>query len=288
MAIKQLFVQGPSLAARLLFLALVSTVLMTTDHRFGHLEAMRSTISVLVYPLQYAVHLPAAGADWAAGAFTSRQALQEENAELRTQNQLLRVQLQKFVSVEAENMRLRSLLKSSQKAGERVLVAELLSVDMDPFSHRLVLNKGSMDEAYPGQPMIDAEGVMGQLVHVGPMSSTAMLITDPNHALPVESQRNGLRAVAVGTGTPHQLELLHIPTNADVREGDVLLTSGLGGIFPTGYPAVRVVSVNIDPGMPFARVIAEPTAKLDRSRQVLLAWPARREAEPVLTEAGAP
>lgn len=288
MAIKHLFVQGPSLAARLTALALISVALMTTDHRFGHLSEMRSTLSVLVYPLQYLVHLPGASLDWVSDTFTSRQDLQDENAALRTQNQLLRVQLQKFVSVEAENMRLRSLLQSSQKAGERVLVAELLSVDMDPFSHRLVLNKGEMDEAYPGQPMIDAEGVMGQLVHVGPMSSTAMLITDPNHALPVELHRNGLRAVAVGTGAPHLLELLHIPTNADIREGDLLVTSGLGGVFPTGYPAARVVSVEIDPGMPFARVMAEPSAQLDRSRQVLLAWPARRTEEPVLTEASAP
>lgn len=267
----------------------MSIALMTTDHRFGHLDAMRSTLSVLVYPVQYLVHLPSASTDWISDAFTTRQDMQEENAALRTQNQLLRVQLQKFVSVEAENMRLRSLLKSSQKAGERVLVAELLSVDMDPFSHRLVLNKGQMDEAYPGQPMIDAEGVMGQLVHVGPMSSTAMLITDPNHALPVEIHRNGLRAIAVGTGAPRLLELLHIPTNADIREGDLLVTSGLGGVFPTGYPAARVLSVEVDPGMPFARVTAEPQAQLDRSRQVLLAWPARRgEAEPVLTEAAAP
>lgn len=264
---------------------MVSVALMTTDHRFGHhLDTVRATLLVVVYPLQYLVNVPRASADWAAEQLTTRQQLQQDNRELRTQNQLLKAQLQRFVAVEAENMRLRQLLQSSGRAGERVLVAELLAADMDPFLHRLVLNKGSRHDTYPGQPMIDADGVMGQLVHVGPISSTAMLITDPNHALPVEVLRNGLRAVAAGTGAPGILELLHIPNNADIEVGDLLLTSGLDGVFPTGYPAARVSSVDKAPGQPFARVSATPTAHLDRSREVLLVWPARR-LEPAPHEA---
>ncbi len=279
-AIKQLFVRGPSIATRLLLLALISIALMTTDHRFHHLDTVRSSLSVLVYPLQYVVNLPRAVVGWAGETFTTRQSLQEANSDLRTQNQLLKAQLQKFVAVETENQRLRQLLQSSRHVGERVLIAELLAVDMDPFSHRIVLNKGRNDEAYAGQPMVDAQGVMGQLVHVGPLTSTAMLITDPSHALPVEVNRNGLRAIAAGTGAPRELELEHIPNNADIRVGDLLVTSGLGGVFPPGYPVAHVTAVNIDPGQPFARVLAEPMAHLDRSREVLLVWPTQRESVP--------
>lgn len=261
-----------------MLLALLSIGLMTTDHRFHHLDAVRSSLSVLVYPLQYVVNVPAAMVGWAGETFNSRQTLQEQNVELRTQNELLKAQLQKFIAVETENQRLRQLLQSSRRVGERVLIAELLAVDMDPFSHRIVINKGTNDEAYAGQPMVDAQGVMGQLVHVGPLTSTAMLITDPSHALPVEINRNGLRAIAVGTGAPRELELQHIPNNADIRVGDLLITSGLGGVFPSGYPVARVTAVDIDPGQPFARVRAEPTAHLDRSREVLLVWPSKRES----------
>jgi rod shape-determining protein MreC len=145
---------------------------------------------------------------------------------------------------------------------------------MDPFSRRIVLNKGTRDGVYSGQSLIDSNGVMGQIVHAGPFSSNALLITDPSHALPVQAHRSGLRAVAVGTGPMNLLKLLHIPNNADLRVGDLLVTSGLGGRFPPGYPVGHVTSIERDRGRPFANIRVEPTARLERNREVLLVWPA--------------
>ncbi|MHA1568347.1 MAG: rod shape-determining protein MreC [Alphaproteobacteria bacterium] len=273
--VKLLFVQGPSTGMRLFLLALLSVTLMMVDHRTDYVRNVRAGLSVLVYPLQYLVNLPADFFDWSTQTFVSRETLQEQNADLRRENQALRVQLQKLTFIEAENRNLRELLQSSKRVGERVLIAELLSVDLDPYRKQVVINKGSQDDLlYPGQPLVDAYGVMGKLVHVNPFSSTAMLITDPNHALPVQVNRNGLRAIAVGSGSKGRLELLHLPNNADIQVGDLLVTSGLGCVFPAGYPAAKVVEVDINPSLPFARVLAEPLARLDRSREVLLVWPA--------------
>lgn len=260
--------------------ALLSIVLMTVDHRFHHLEALRSTLSVVVYPLRYVVNLPAELGDWASGTFSTRETLQDDNRSLHTRNLLLRAQLQRMDALEAENTRLRELLRSSKKVGERVLVAELLAVDTDPFTRLIVLNKGSRDQVYPGQPLVDAEGVMGQVVHVGPFTSTAMLITDPSHATPVLVNRNGLRAIAVGNGASGKLDLPHLPNNADIKPGDLLVTSGLGGVFPPGYPVGRVTKVDVDPSLPFAHIEAEPAAHLERSREVLLVWTSHKRPRP--------
>jgi len=264
----------------LLLFALLSIVLMTVDHRFHHLEALRSTLSVVVYPLRYVVNLPAELGDWASGTFSTRETLQDDNRSLHTRNLLLRAQLQRMDALEAENTRLRELLRSSKKVGERVLVAELLAVDTDPFTRLIVLNKGSRDQVYPGQPLVDAEGVMGQVVHVGPFTSTAMLITDPSHATPVLVNRNGLRAIAVGNGASGKLDLPHLPNNADIKPGDLLVTSGLGGVFPPGYPVGRVTKVDVDPSLPFAHIEAEPAAHLERSREVLLVWTSHKRPRP--------
>ena len=247
---------------------------MTLDHRTDYVRHVRSGIAVLVYPLQYLVSLPANFLDWTEEAFASHETLQEKNADLHRKNQALRSQLHKLTFIEAENRHLRELLQSSKRIGERVLIAELLSVDLDPYRKQVVVNKGSQaDLLYRGQPIVDAYGVMGKLVHVSPFSSTAMLITDPNHALPVQVNRNGLRAVAVGMGSNGLLELPHLPNNADIKVGDLLVTSGLGCVFPAGYPAARVLEVKTNPSLPFAYIIAEPLAHLDRSREVLLVWP---------------
>lgn len=246
---------------------------MTLDHRTTYVNTIRSGIAVIIYPLQYLVNFPASVSNWASDSFSSRTTLQEENATLRTQNQILTVQLQKLNFIESENIHLRSLLQSSKRVGERILIAELLSVDMDPFKHQVTLNRGSGNDIYPGQPFVDAKGVMGKLVHVTPFVSTALLVTDPSHALPVQVNRNGLRAIAKGTGSQTRLEIPHLPNNADIRVGDLLVTSGLGCVFPAGYPAATVVEINIDPSLPFAEVLAEPIAELDRSREVLLVWP---------------
>lgn len=246
---------------------------MTLDHRTTYVNTIRASLAVIVYPLQYLVNFPANVGDWASESFSSRKTLQEENATLRTQNQILTTQLQKLTFIESENIHLRSLLESSKRMGERILIAELLSVDMDPYKQQVTINKGSGDDIYPGQPFVDAKGVMGKLVHINPLSSTALLITDPSHALPVQVNRNGLRAIAKGTGNQNRLEIPHLPNNADIKVGDLLVTSGLGCVFPVGYPVATVIEINIDPSLPFAEVIAEPIAELDRSREVLLVWP---------------
>jgi len=248
---------------------------MTLDHRTTHVNNIRAGIALLVYPLQYIVNFPGSVGDWASDSFTSRKTLQEDNNTLRTQNLILTTQLQKLNFIEAENIHLRNLLESSKRVGERILISELLSVDMDPFKQQVTINKGSAsgDDIYAGQPFVDAKGIMGKLNHISPLSSTAILITDPGHALPIQVNRNGLRAIAKGTGNQSRLEIPHLPNNADIKVGDLLVTSGLGCIFPVGYPAAVVVEINIDPSLPFAEVLAEPVADLYRSREVLLVWP---------------
>lgn len=269
----------------MLGLATLSILLMTVDHRQHHLDSVRSALSVLVYPLQWLVDLPGTSSEWFRESLSTRRELQEENASLRTQQLVLNTQLQKLEALEAENRRLRALLDSSFQVGTRPkLIAALLSVDMDPYRHQIEINKGSLDRLFEGQPLLDSNGVMGQLIHVGPFSATAMLITDPSHAIPVQVNRTGLRTIALGTGSIDRLELPHIPTNADVRLGDLLISSGLGGRFPPGYPVAEVVSVEQDPGSTFSEVIARPRAHLDRSREVLLVWPPEMPS-PVAAEA---
>lgn len=272
--IKLIFTQGPSITARLIVFVALSMVLMTLDHRYTHLEPLRAGLSVVVYPLQMAIELPGAISTWFRESLATRRQLQEENASLQTQLLMLKAQSQKLEALEIENIRLRELLDSSYEVGEKILVAELMSANLDPYKHQILINKGDLDSVYPGQPLLDAEGVMGQVVHVGPYTSTAVLITDTSHAIPVQINRNGIRTIALGSGTIDRLELPYLSNNADIRPGDLLITSGLGDRFPAGYPVAVVEMVQHDPGFTFARIVAKPTARLDRSREVLLIWPA--------------
>ncbi len=249
---------------------LASLALMTMDHRQHHLNTIRDGLSLAIYPLQYLVNLPSAAGNWASENLAARASLQEENEQLRARQLLQEMRLQKLYSLEAENTRLRELLNSSSKVGEQVLIGELLAVDQDPFRRRVLINKGSDAAVFEGQPLLDAYGVMGQVVQVTPFTSTALLITDPSHATPVQVNRNGLRAIALGTGEADRLEIPHIPNNADIQVGDLLITSGLGRRFPPGYPVATVIEFEKDPSQPYARVVAEPAAHLERSREVLL------------------
>lgn len=250
----------------------MSIGLIVADHRQRHLDVLRSTLSVVVFPLRYLASLPDTLGRAVEGRLAKEEELRQSNEALRKDNLMLKARLQQFESLEAENMRLRDLLGSSFKLGDRVLIAELLSVDLDPYRQQVLINKGTSSGVFVGQPVLDANAVMGQVIRVNPLSSTVLLITDAAHSLPVQVNRNGLRTVAAGTGFVDHLELPHLPKNADVREGDLLVTSGLGGHFPPGYPVARVVEVRSEPGNPFATVIAAPTARLDRSREVLLVW----------------
>ncbi|MCB1741257.1 MAG: rod shape-determining protein MreC [Gammaproteobacteria bacterium] len=273
---KPLFIKGPSPFVRLVLLAILSVALMMLDSRGQHLQQVRVALGTVLYPLQYAVHLPIRAGDWMAENLHSRKALREELDMLRTEHLRLKARLEKYAELEAENTRLRHLLDSAERLGDKVLIAELLAVDMHPFSRRVVLDKGRNDGVYPGQSLIDSFGIMGQVETAGPISSHALLITDPNHAIPVQVHRSGLRAVAVGAGSLNMIKLDHVPNSADIQIGDKLVTSGLGGRFPRGYPVGTVESIVRNSGRPFAEIMVRPSAKLERNREVLLVWPQGR------------
>lgn len=258
---------------------MISILLMTLDHRFQYLKDIRAVVSVVVYPVQYIVNFPVSAGEWVGDSFSTRESLMAEVTTLKTQQLLYDVKLQKLAALQSENMRLRRLLDSSSQVGERVLIAELLAVDMEPFSSQVVINKGSSHNIYSGQALLDAHGIMGQVTSVEPLTSTATLITDPNHAIPVAVNRNGLRTIIIGTGNPEQLDIPYFPNNADIQVDDLLVSSGLGGRFPQGYPVAIITKIEIDPGLPFARVSAKPAAALQRSREVLLVWPNKPETE---------
>jgi rod shape-determining protein MreC len=267
---KNLFTVDTAANIRIIFFTLISFVMMTLDHRHHSLEGMRDMLSTSIFPLQYLIQLPAEAGGWLSEQLMSRSELLAENTRLRQKQLYINAQLQRLTALEVENRRLRMLLESSVKMPERVLIAELLSVDFDPYRHRILLNKGTYHGVYAGQPLLDQQGIIGQVIHAHTFTSTAILITDPNHVLPVQISRNGLRTLAVGTGNLKELELLHISNNEDIQVGDLLITSGLGGRFPSGYPVAKITKVEFDPGRPFAHITAQPTSPLDRSREVLL------------------
>jgi len=272
-----LFNRGPSATFRMVALVFASIALMTVDHRWQSLEMVRSALSSVLYPLQYTIDLPIRMYYWADETLSSQQALLEKNREFEARHLENRVQLQKLDIIEKENERLRELLSATPKTTERLLISEIINVDVDPFRQLILLNKGSNSDVYRGQPIIDAQGIMGQIIHVGLLSSTAMLITDASHALPVQIDRTGLRANAFGTGKIDQLNLRYLPHNVDIEVGDTLITSGLGGIFPPNYPVASITRVERPAGEPFATIEAIPLAQLDKSREVLLVW--RNEPE---------
>ncbi len=251
---------------------MLSLVLMVLDHRFKQTETLRSVLATLTYPIQFLAELPGDIGAWLVESLHTRRELEHENRTLRRENLRLKAELQQLAALQAENERLRDLLGSAYKVGNRVLVAELSAMDLDPFRQQVVIDKGSASGVYPGQAVLDAHAVMGQVTHVTPLRATVLLITDARHALPVQVLRNGLRTIAVGTGRIDRLELPYLPDSADIREGDLLVTSGLGGKFPPGYPVARIDQVVHVPGKPFARVTATPLARLDRTREVLLVW----------------
>ncbi|MGH8658298.1 MAG: rod shape-determining protein MreC [Gammaproteobacteria bacterium] len=268
-----MFNNTPLVHAKLAAGVLLALALMTLDHRSAYLESVRAALSVVVYPIQYLVSLPMKASAWAQESLLTRRALWHENTRLREQNFLLRTQSQKFAALRAENIRLRELLESSLEKGERVLLADLLAVELEPSAHQVVLNKGSKQGVYMGQPVVDAHGILGQVIHVGPFSSTGLLITDVSHALPVQVNRNGVRAIAAGTGITDQLLLSYVPVKADIRKGDLLVSSSLGGRFPEGYPVGDVTKVVTNPSDSFAKVVVTPSARVAQAREVLLVWP---------------
>lgn len=272
---------GFSMGARFLLLAIACIALMLLDRREQHLVRVRQALSVVVYPVRVLVDLPFSTWHSVRDTFAARDALIAENQQFRRERLETESRLQRLESLERENARLRELLDSTARVASRSLVAEILSVDLDPYRQRLDLNRGLVDDVFVGQALIDAQGVVGQVVRVGPLTSEAVLITDADHAVPVSVNRNGLRTIAVGTGDSGRLRLPYLTNNADIVVGDLLISSGLGGVFPAGYPVARVLEVQLRPDQPFAEILAEPASLLARDREVLLVWNEPGESAPV-------
>ena len=276
--------RGPPLGATFLTLALLSVGLMVADVRYNQMAHVRELLSAAAYPLQAAVDLPFRAWDWLTGSFADRSRLRQENMELTGRLRLANLQLQRFAALEDENRRLRDMRENSAGVADRVLVASILNVDLDPFRHRVLVDKGASDGVFKGQAVLDAEGIFGQVAQVHAETAEVILISDAEHAIPVQSTRSGLRTIAVGTGDSSRLSLPFVTGESDLKVGDVLLSTGMGGVFPRGYPVAEVTRVERNPAATFALVDARPTALLDRDREVLLVWftppPAMDEAPP--------
>jgi rod shape-determining protein MreC len=254
-----------------LFIALgFSLALIITDSHSPYLHYLRATLTIIAYPVQWVAEVPGQGAVWAASWFNDRQQLRQENARQHQEILLLKQKLLTLDALVEENNRLQKLLNSSVKVPDKVLAAEIIGIVPNSFSRQLVINKGSQDKVQVGQALLDANGLMGQVISVGPLTSHVLLLTDASQAVPVQVNRTGLRAIVIGDGSTNQLSLVNVANTADVRVGDLLVTSGLGQRYPAGYPVGVISSVIHDPGQPFAVIKVKPSAHLARSRDVLL------------------
>ena len=261
--------------------------MMFGGYKQKHLKALHHSLTLVVYPLHVLANTPLAISNWIVETFSTNSRLQQENDRLSEDNLKLQAQQQKLVALENENIRLRDLLESSLKVKDRVLIAELIAVDLDPYKHQVLINKGGNSGAFEGQPVLDANAVMGQVTNVTPYTSTVLMITDARHSLPVQILRTGQRAIAVGTGDINRLQIPHLPNNADIQPWVMLVTSGLGGRFPPGYPVATVTDIKRVEGKAFIDITATPNARLDHTREVLLVWTvnAPRPEEPATGEA---
>ena len=271
-AIKPLFTSGSSVTLRVLVLVIAMVALILVNLYTPLLNPIRQQLNFLTTPFYQITDLPRRIGEWGSIAFSKPSDLQAENEHLKMELLIHQRKLQQMAALAAENVRLRQLLNATDMLQDKVLVAELISVSPNPLSHLVVINRGSNEGVYEGQPVLDAFGLMGQVISVDQDSSRVMLISDPTHAIPVQVNRNGVRAIAEGTGDLNQLNLRHVSINADIREGDLLVSSGLGERFPIGYPVAQVEQVVRNSGQAFARVVARPMARLDRSRHVLLVF----------------
>jgi len=265
-----LFAEGAVSTLRLIVYLAVAIALMVLDHRGNYLESVRRVAGTVVEPVYRLASLPAQLARATRTAVVTQDQLASENRQLREQLLLAQARLNRLDALVAQNERLKSLLDAQKNLGLSVQLARLINVDLDPSRHRIVLDVGANQNVTVGQPVIDAQGVMGQIVEVLPNSSIAMLLSDATHAIPVVVERTGLRTIAYGSGDIDRLQLPNIPISADVRVGDKLLTSGLGGRFPAGFPVGEIRKVSPDRSGMFTAAEAQPAAALDRSAEVLL------------------
>ena len=277
---RPLLLAGPSLGLRLVILGAMAIALMVADQRQQYLPVVRGWLSAAAYPFHWAVDAPFSAWRHAADVLATRSTLRAENERLYAENRELKLVLMRFEALEQENRRLREARAGSARVAERSIVAEILKVDLDPYRQRVLVNKGTRDGVFVGQAALDASGVFGQVTRVGPFCAALILISDPEHAIPVQINRTGVRTIAVGLGQTGQLLLPYLPRNADIAEGDLVVSSGLGGVFPPGYPVARVSEVRNDPSEPLLTVGATPLAQLDRDPEVLLVWFDNRIVEP--------
>ncbi|QSX40457.1 rod shape-determining protein MreC [Shewanella cyperi] len=267
---KPIFVRGVSNQFRLTLAIILSVILIVANDR---LDPVRQSMATLLSPLQYLANVPGDMLDSVAENLASRAMLQSQNAELMRQQLLMSERLQRFEHLRQENERLRALLGSPLHMDARKMVAEVVEVASDPFHQYVVINRGSQHAVYVGQPVLDAQGIVGQVVQVSAITSRVLLMSDVSHGIPVRITRNDVRLVANGTGELDEIELKYVAKSTDVKVGDLLVTSGLGNRFPEGYPVARVMQVQRDDGQSYARVTAQPVAALDRIRYLLLIWP---------------
>jgi rod shape-determining protein MreC len=264
---------------RCVLYSLLALALIIVDKRYDHLGKIRRLLSVVAYPVQIAVASPFEGWHWFRDSVTTRDALRADKTKLEAELRLAQFRLQRYEALEAETQRLRALRENTASVTDRFLVGDVMNVDLDAFRERVLVDKGAGDGIYVGQAVLDSGGVFGQVARVGQLTSEVILVSDAAHAIPVQINRNGLRTVAVGTGDTNRLKLPYLPTSADVVAGDLLVTSGLGGGFPAGYPVGTIAEVKRDPAQSLADVDVKPAAALDRSRELLFVWLKPQAAE---------
>lgn len=266
----QFFNRGPTPAVRLIFFSLLSLLLLFVDARYQYLESARSALSILIYPLQRLVTAPAMLWHNADTFFVTQNNLIRDNSQLHLQHSTDAAQLQQFQALQAENMHLRDLLAIQQRADYPMQLAEIVYTERDIFKRKLFLNKGGQANVLAGQVVMDDVGIVGQITRVHPWLSEVTLITDKDHAVPVQVLRSGLRAVVFGSGDTSELALRYMPVSSDIKEGDILVTSGIDGTYPPGLPVARVIRIERDPAYPFARILCSPVAGVDKQRQLLI------------------
>jgi rod shape-determining protein MreC len=264
---------------RCVLYCLLALALIIVDKRYDHLGKIRRLLSVVAYPVQIAVASPFEGWHWFRDSVSTRDALRADKTKLEADLRVAQFRLQRYEALEAETQRLRALRDNTAGVTDRFLIGDVMNVDLDAFRERVLVDKGASDGIYVGQAVLDSGGVFGQVARVGQLTSEVILVSDAAHAIPVQINRNGLRTVAVGTGDTNRLKLPYLPTSADVIAGDLLVTSGLGGGFPAGYPVGTIAEVKRDPAQSLADVDVKPAAALDRSRELLFVWLKPQETE---------
>ncbi len=264
---------------RCVLYSLLALALIIVDKRYDHLGKIRRLLSVVAYPVQVAVASPFEGWHWFRDSINTRDALRADKNKLEGELRVAQFRLQRYEALEAETQRLRALRDNTAAVTDRFVIGDVMNVDLDAFRERVLVDKGASDGIYVGQAVLDSGGVFGQVARVGQLTSEVILVSDAAHAIPVQINRNGLRTVAVGTGDTNRLKLPYLPTSADVVAGDLLVTSGLGGGFPAGYPVGTIAEVKRDPAQSLADVEVKPAAALDRSNELLFVWLKPQAAE---------